>query len=119
MSFTYAALTDTPSTVIGFAPSPSGSVYTHVSGSIGKSYARNFVFHNTDATDEIVQAWFVPSGSVPSLANRFLCETVPTGATFIAEFAIPGLVMLNSGDALWVGAANPSKVTLMIFGGQE
>lgn len=127
MSFGYARFISVSGSIINYVPSPSGSVYTHVSGSaptigsgtIGLSYIRNIVFHNVGAVDETVQAWLVPSGSVPTPAYRFYNEAIPTGNTRMIEFAIPGLILANTGESIWIGVPDAGKVTMMMFGGQE
>ena len=123
MSFAYARLTNSGGSGIIFVPSPSGSVYIHVTGSITTSYVRSITLHNMDTVDETVQLWLVPSGTMnpqpTGSSYRFYNEAIPSGATRLVELAIPGFMMVNHGEAVWAGATNANKVSILIMGGQE
>jgi hypothetical protein len=128
MGFQYARLT-----AMSFVGSGSGVLYTHLTGSGGvggdtintASYIRSVVLHNTNTIDETVSLWVTGSSSLPaagialSSSARFYQEAIPTGNTRMIEFFQPGLMLTTHGERLVGGSTSGSKVTVMVFGGQE
>lgn len=84
-----------------------------------KSFVRLIILHNSSASEVNVVIHKVPSGGSASAANQFYEELLPAKATRELEFAAPGIILKNSGDAIYAVAGANTAVNLYMSGGVE
>lgn len=114
--FNYKILTEITQ-IVG----PSSSLYTNTATTA--SYVRSIVLHNTSTNVQNVIMWKA-SGSMGGATNvdntkRFLNYAISGGATFVVDFAPPGLMITQSNDTIWASASTTATVNVFIVGGTE
>ena len=116
MAFTYSQLT--PITTI---PSSAGAVYTNPSAKT--TYVRTIVIHNTNTSAETVTLYNVPddTGAVGTagVTNQFYKQELAADSTVLLEFAVPGIMLVDTNDTIQSSTTTANKVTIQITGGTE